>query len=263
MTRTFAAVTVLALAGSAFGAVIHPSSAPVRQANIQLVVDDRGGSAGTDAVTRRYDEWTAPPSALNAIMTTGAQEIADDLTFTAAAGVSRLNTLGFAVANSNGPAGSTLTGGQVIIRFYDLVSGLAILSVDGFNGFTANMPALSLAPGGSTRLSFGANALEGLNTYFDGRSGVFASLQYNSVTGTGGFTIANAGMQIRNGGVVGSSTDSLVGVTAGPQPTGFFNFGGNPFADSAWFIDTNDVPAPGSVALLGLGGLFAARRRRS
>lgn len=266
MLRTASVFGVLALASSAFGVIIQPSSIPARQTGLTMVVDERGSTGAGDVVSRRYDNWTNPPSLLNALFTTGGQEIADDLTFIPGGSLSRLSNLGFAVANSNGVAGSSFTGGQVVIRFYDVDTGLPILSVDGFNGFTANLPALALAPGGSSRISFGAfgtTGLEGLNTYFLGRTGVFASLQFNSVTGTGGFTIANAGMQLRGPIAVGSSTDVMFGIGAGPMPTGAFNFGGTPLANSAWFIDTNDVPAPGSFALLGLGGLFAARRRRA
>jgi hypothetical protein len=226
---------------------------------------------GGDVTIRRYDEWadaaTVPvgTSTQTSIFTTGTQEIADDLTFAPQVGVGRLTNLGFAVANT-GPAGSVMTTGQVRITFYDVTTGNVVPSVNGFTSFTANLPAaLNLAANASARLSFGAagaQALNGLGWYFDNRAGVYASLAAITAVGTGGFTVANFGQTTRNGGTVGTSTDQMVGVTAGPQPTGFFSFGGTPYADSAWFIETNDVPAPSSFALLGLGGAFAARRRR-
>jgi hypothetical protein len=260
----FTASVVAALAGAAAGdVVLTGADTNVLQTNLTMTM---GGTGSSDAVLRRYDEWTpaaAGTSALTSIFTTGAQEIADDLTFAPQVGVGQLNTLGFAVANSIGPAGSSFTGGQVRIAFYDLTTGLAIPSINGFTGFTANLPVLALAPGGSSRINFPAGGLTALGWYFDNRPGVYASLKFNTVTGTGGFILDHAGMQTRNGGTIGSSTDQLVGVTTGPQPTGFFSFGGTPFADSAWFIDTDSVPAPGSIALLGMGGLIAFRRRRS
>lgn len=260
------ATALCALAGVASADVtLTGGSGNVVNSGLTLMVDT-GGQSGADVTIRRYDEWTSPPSTLNSIFNTGDQEIADDLTFVPQIGVGLLTNLGFAVANSNGPVGSAFTGGQVRISFYDLGTGNVIPSAFGFTAFTANLPALNLAPNGSTRLSFGAagaQALNGLGWLFGNANGVYASLKYTTVTGTGGFTIANAGMQARNGGIIGSSTDNLYGIGPGPNPTGAFNFAGTPYADSAWFIETNDFPAPGSFALLGLGGLFAARRRRS
>lgn len=268
MKRALTAVSILALAAGSATAdiVLQGSSANVLHTNLTLVAGADFAGAG-DASIKRYDEHTAPPSVLNANFRTGGQEIADDLTFAPQVGVGLLTNLGFAVANSNGVAGSVFTGGQVRIAFYDIVTGLAIPSLGGFTSFTANLPAMTLAPGAGLRVGFGAAGAQSLNAvgggwYFGAATGVYASLQILSVTGTGGFVIADAGMQLRNGGAIGSSTDNLVGIGAGPQPTGFFNFAGAPYADSAWFIETNDVPAPSSVALLGLGGLIAARRRR-
>lgn len=268
MKLALSVLAMTALAGTATAdVVLTGGSGRVLQTNLVLSPEAHSAGGGSDVSIKRYDEWTAPPSVLNAIMTSGTQEIADDLSFIAQPGAGLLTNLGFSIANSNGPAGSSMTGGSVRITFYDLTTGLVVPSVGGFTSFTAGLPAVALAPGGSTRVSFGAAGAQALNNlglgWYLPAGGVYASMAYLTATGTGGFTIANAGIQLRNGGTIGTSTDSLVGVNAGPQPTGPFNFAGAPYADNAWFIETNDIPAPGSIAILGLGGLLAARRRRS
>lgn len=256
---------VFALAGAASADVVLPGGeGNVLQTNLTLQLEGGQGGA-SDVQARVYDEWTSPPSTLNGLFNTGTQEIADDLNMVPN-GVHWLANLGFAVANTaptgSGRNGWTASGGQIRITFYRQDNGQVIPSVGGFTSLLANLPALNLAPQSSSRLNFGANSLLSLGWYFP-TSNIYASLAHVSGTGTGGWTIADAGMQLRNGGTIGTSTDNLVGVGAGPQPTGNFNFGGTPFADSAWFIDTESVPAPGSIAMLGLGGLFAARRRRA
>jgi len=246
-----AAVAVAAgLAQAQSGAVIHTDA-------VTFAEMPSGGN--TDVVSRVYDQWTSPPSNLTSVFVTGGNQIADDLNMLPV-GAGWLQTLGFAVGNANGAAGSAFTGGQVRIAFYRQSDGSAIQSINGFSAFTANLPALNLAPGGSSRINFGATGLASLGWYFD-TPNIYASLQITAVTGTGGFTLDNAGMQTRAGGVIGSSTDNLWNLGPGGT-TGPFNFGGTPVANSAWFIDVDTVPAPGTVTLLALGGLIASRRRR-
>jgi hypothetical protein len=73
------------------------------------------------------------------------------------------------------------------------------------------------------------------------------------------------GVGIFNPPDVGSSPDLAFQTTAASVGNvtgaagGTFNFSGNPVANFGWEI----VPAPSSMALLGLGGLIAGRRRRA
>jgi MYXO-CTERM domain-containing protein len=252
-------IAAAGFAASANADLVQPATQRLFHTDAPMFVDGHGG--GTTRVdTRVYDNWTAPPTALTGLFTTGGTEIADDLNMQPI-GAGWLDNLGFAVANSNGAAGSSFTGGVVKISFYRQSNGSVILSNGGFTGFTANLPTLALAPGGSSRISFGPDALKSLGWFFD-TANIFASLQIQSVTGTGGFTLANAGMQTRSGGTIGTSADNMFSFGPTP-PTGNFNFGGNPVANSAWFIDVDNVPGPGSLSLLALGGLVAARRRRA
>jgi hypothetical protein len=126
-------------------------------------------------------------------------------------------------------------------------------------------------------ISFGANSV-GL---FTGTIGpgflqpapgqtLWAGITFDNNTGATGATIAqlnNLGQGIFNPPAVGSSADAFFQTTAAGSffgtnnPAGTLtNFGGNPVGNFGWeFV----VPAPGSVALLGLGGLVASRRRRA
>jgi hypothetical protein len=216
-----------------------------------IIADDASYGGGTNrAVSFCYDNWTNPASLLTGLFASGTDEIADDLTTVGPAGVGLLSNTGINAANANGAAGSALTGGQIAVRYYRLDNGTFI------SGFNANLPAVNLAPGGSVRLQFADGQLEAFNILIP-TVGVFMSTQWNSVTGTGGFTIANAGFQTRGPINVGSSTDNMINVTTATN----FNFGGQPVANGGLHIRTNDIPEPASFALLGLGALALLRRR--
>lgn len=255
LLATFAFVGFAAAA--AVATPIIPNNAPLINTVSAFAVDEdwTGGGAGPRAVSEQYDNWRAAAqggaSNLTSVFVAGTNEIADDLTFGGPPlGVGLLSTCGINIANANGPTGSTLTGGQLAVRFYRLDDGTFI------NGFNANLPALALAPGGSSRLSFPDGALESFNMFLPA-SGVYMSLQVNTLTGTGGFTTANAGYQTRGPINTGSSTDNMINVTTNSN----FNFAGNPLANGGLFVKTNDVPEPASFGLLLVGALAFFRRR--
>lgn len=265
--KSVAVALLCVSAGTAAAGVINrPAVLNDIHTNLTMQVDQSFQGGATDVVARRYDLWntTAPVSStLTSVFRTGGQEIADDLNLTPQpiGSAGWLDTLGFAVGNATG--NGALTGGVVRIAFYDQATGNVIPSVGGFTGFTANLPVLNLTTAGaSSRINFPAGGLKSLGWYFGDTNAIYASLTVVSVLGT--LPLADVGMQTRASATpIGSSTDNMVGVTTGPNPSGAFNFAGNPVANSAWFIDTDTVPAPGSLALLGLAGLVAARRRRA
>lgn len=245
---------VFALAGViglAKADMLYPAAGSEQQFVINLdgsVVDQGAGGPGR-VVSMTYDRWTAPGTTLQALYASGASEVGDDL-LQVPVGAGWLDAMGLSVANANGPAGSTLTGGAGTIRFY---------ADDGprtfIGGFNFTMPALSLGVGSSARLSFADGALAGLNIFLP--QNVWVTTQFTTITGTGGLTIANAGVQIRNPALVGASNDVMWDRTANID----FNFGGNPLANMAYFLKTNSIPEPATIGLLLLGGLGLLRRR--
>jgi hypothetical protein len=188
------------------------------------------------SVVRHYDNWTNPPSVLTGVFLAGSDEIADDLAMTPI-GAGLLSTMGINAANSNAP--SNLTGGQIIVRFYDSLGNY-------INGFSANLPAVALAAGGSVRLSFPAGALLGFNIFLP--QNLYVSLQWNTATFSGAGSVANLGFQTRGPIGIGSSTDQMINVTTNTA----FSFGGNPLANTGLYIDTEDSsPVPANAKTWG------------
>lgn len=234
---------LLAVAGIAASALAGPIL-PAAPEQGSLVIDLNGNivediSPAVDVT--RYDNWTNPPSALTGVFNTGGAEIADDLNMT---GMGHLGNVGVNIANT-GTTAWAATGGSGIIRFYRQSDGSFI------GGFGFNLPALNLAVNSSTRLQFGDGALAGLNIWLD-TTNIFMSVQYTALNGA---SLATVGMQTRGPVGIGTSTDNMINVGSGN-----FNFNGAPLANGG--LKVAIVPTPASLALLGLGGLAAARRRR-
>jgi MYXO-CTERM domain-containing protein len=120
---------------------------------------------------------------------------------------------------------------------------------------TANLPA-----NGTTAVTTPVTAsnLAGLFT---------ANLNKLLAPGFGGFAIGVAftnsdtlnGWRVVNSPTVGASAN---GFWIDQPPPNRFVFSGNPPSDFMIRIEGVGVPTPGAAALLGLGGLLAARRRR-
>lgn len=166
-------------------------------------------------------------------------------------------TLRFSVANLN----TSTVSARARVRFYlDNGSGAP---GNYYTGFTFN--ALAFGSGVTTVTgSLAANAFLAVAP----GTRLWAGIVFDNNNGATGATAAqldNLGQGIFNPVDIGSSADSAFQTTAAGSfvannPAGSsFNFNGNPVANFGWeFV----VPAPSSLALLGLGGLVAARRRR-
>ncbi len=222
MKTATALLALMAFAGVASARPVLVSG-PVTEA-VQAIVEGTPIGFAPTSVVRHYDNWTNPPSALTGVFLAGSDEIADDLAMTPV-GAGLLSTMGVNCANAN--ATSSVTGGQLAVRFY--TGGGAYIG-----GFLANLPAVSLAAGGSVRLSFPAGSLLGMNIVLP--QNIYVSLQWVSATFTGAGTLANLGFQTRGPVGIGSSTDLFTNVTTNST----FNFGGAPVANTGLFIDTED-----------------------
>jgi hypothetical protein len=124
-------------------------------------------------------------------------------------------------------------------------------------------------------ISFGANSV-GLFTgnigpgFLQPAAGqtLWAGITFDNVGATAtDAQLNNLGQGIFGPPVVGSSQDTFFQTTAAGSffgtnaPAGALtNFSGAPVANFGWEFN---VPTPGSIALLGMGGLLAARRRRA
>lgn len=209
-------------------------------------------------VNQVYANWQAP-STLQGVLTTGLNRLDGDDTFLSAAnGAGWLDDMGFSLANTNA-AGSTarITGFSATIQFFDNVT------LTNLGGFTSSSSLTSLSGGGlaaqsSVRLSFGAGSLKSLNIFLP--RNIITTVTITAVTfgaGTGNNS-SLVGQQVRNAPATGTSTDSVIlNGSVVPSP-----FGGNPAGNFSFFINTDNIPTPGSLALLGLAGIAAGRRRR-
>jgi hypothetical protein len=189
--------------------------------------------------------------------------VMDDTTFAAGHANEQITRTTFAVSN-----GSTVpVSVRVRIRFWnnDAAGGNpgSYYSNPAAVGFTFN--AFTFSPG--VTLLTGLLAAGSFNAPASGGT-IWSGMTFDNNIGATGATQAQMdlmGVGLFNPPTVGSSTDTMFETTAAgsfftiANPAGAqFNFGGAPVANVGWEF----VPAPGSMALLGLGGLMAARRRR-
>lgn len=180
--------------------------------------------------------------------------VADDVSRTGAAGEA-LTEFSFSVANLN----TSVVSARARVRFY---------AADGAGG----------APGTYiTGYSFNpiAFASGSVNTYTTGLlvggvampTNFWAGITFDNVgTGISDAQLNLLGQGVFNPPTLGSSADKAFQTGAAGSflvnnPAGAnFDFGGQPVANFGWRVST--VPTPGAMALLGLGGLMAGRRRR-
>jgi hypothetical protein len=250
---------VLALVASAGAASAQVMSVDLGSYTIDRVT---GGLAQPSdgfsdrVVNDSYRNWASPPSALTGVYSHGLGTLNGDDLNMVANGAGWLDDMGFSIANNNA-AGQRLANLSGSINFFRQ-SDLSFIA-----GFTVSVDAAAIFGSGgldggfSARLSFGAGALKPLNIFFGANTAIWALIQWDTATVTGGGSTAAIGQQLRNPPAVGTSANQLV-LLNNVTPAPFANVVGN----SSFFIRTDNIPTPGSLALLGLAGIAAGRRRR-
>lgn len=167
-------------------------------------------------------------------------------------GIQRLTSMGLNVANLN-PVGQRLVSFTGTVQFFN--AGLAPIGGFGFNSNLSSLAGGGLdGGGGSIRISFSDGSLDSLNIFLTNVA--YTTWTFDTAVFTNGGTINTLGLQIRNPTDVGSSNAGLMVLNNGIVPVS------GQSANTSIFIRTDNVPTPGALALLGLGGLAAARRRR-
>lgn len=249
----FGAMALVAMAGTA--------AADIAGGNLQVVshYDFGHQSVGTQFQVGSWysniDGFTGQGFANGGAALQGTNTITrlvmDDITPVAGGTV---NYIRFSVANFNTVAVSV----RARIRFW--ADNAGVPGVENTAGFSFN--PLSFGPGVTTLTGTLGGALTIPGTKF------WAGITFDNNNGGTGATLAqmnNFGQGLFNPPAIGSSGDVAFETTAAgsffivDNPAGAtFNFGGNPVANFGWEF----VPAPSAMALLGLGGLVATRRRR-
>lgn len=264
MKTVFATLALVALAGTAFAQETeYPVQVKSHYAFGQAVQGPTfQGDAYYSNITNFSGSGFAPGGAANQLGNTITRMVMDDIT---TVGGGNCIQITFSVANFNAVNVNT----RARIRFFNAdgpgggpgtyyaPGGVAV-------GYTFN--PFSFAPG-VTNLTGTLAAPGGIG--FAVPAGTFwAGITFDNNSGTSGATLAqlnNMGVGIFDPPNIGSSTDNFFTSTAAgsffnvPAPAGALNnFGGAPVANAGWEF----VPTPGALALLGLGGLAASRRRR-
>lgn len=250
MKKCFGLLALMALAGAAQADIVDVGHFVIDRVTGQPVAD----APGSDATLERYRNWASPPSTLLAGFAQGLGSLTgDDVNLIA--GPALLDTMGFSIYNGN-TAGQRLSFVDGEIDFFRQSDGSFI------GGFLWNADLATLLGSGgldggsSVRLSFPAGSLQSLGINLE--TAMYVTQTFTTATLPLGGSSASVGQQIRNPPATGTSADLLViGGSIVTSP-----FAGNPVGNMSFTITTTDVPAPGALAILGLGGLVAGRRRR-
>ena len=166
-------------------------------------------------------------------------------------GTGTLDELQFGVFNStSGGNVGAFQNATATINFYRSVDGS---SLGGFNVTLANV---GLAAGFYT--IFTVTNLSGLGVNLD-TTGIIMTQQLSGVTG-GTNRMGVVSLQPVTIGSTGTSLYVSGAANVGGGAAGYYNFG-NPILNGALAAQIS-IPAPSAMALLGLGGLVATRRRR-
>jgi hypothetical protein len=245
---TVCALSVAALAGTASADLAAESIGQQNYAGMRSI-DIHGNSiAAPRGATTVFTNLQAGFAANAAFSSTDLTAVFGDQLATV--GTGRLQEFSFTLFNSGTSAGA-LTSAQVAINFYRASDSSLI------GGFNVNTGAINLNTGFFTTLN--VTDLDGLDINLD-TTDIIVTQSVLSLVGAAN----RLGLVSANPVTIGTSVPQLYidASTTGGGVAGFYNItsGGAPISFNAGYQVA--VPAPASAAMLGLGGLFAARRRR-
>lgn len=240
------ALALAMFAGVAAADVVVPETAQYAGSmtiNVLTGEVSYGGRAGITV----YDN-TAGTSLVGTSSTNLSTTWGDELLTT---GTGILEEYSCSIFNS-GSSASAMVSTDINIGFNAMVGGTPGASLGGFSGsVTFGSP---LAPGFFSVITF--TGLSGLATPIDlNTTDILARQQLSTTVGS-----TRAGVVSANPIAIGTSPPSFWKDDPSSPPAGFYVFSSGAPADL--INKVNIVPAPGAMALLGLGGLVAGRRRR-
>ncbi len=245
---TVCALSLAAAAGSASAGLAAESVNQQNYAGMRSI-DIHGNSVsnprgGTTVFTNLQAGFTANAAFSSTDLTA---VFGDQL---ATVGTGRLQEFSFTLFNSGTSAG-VLNSAEVAINFFRASDSSLI------GGFNVNTGEINLGTGFFTTLN--VTGLDGLGIQLD-TTDIIVTQSVNSLVG--GAT--RLGLVSATPVTIGSSIPQLYidASTVNGGTPGFYNItsGGNPISFNVGYQVV--VPAPASAAMLGLGGLIAARRRR-
>lgn len=239
------ALAALCGASAGYATVAEPAPGFAGHYYFDVATGEMVSPRGTGVAV--YDN-TGSPANFAVSSTDLASTWGDQLAMT---GTGVLEEFKFTVFNSATANTGNLLTATVAIRFYR--AGDSSL-IGGFNG-NVNFGA-GLNPGFYSTVTF--TGLDGLGTPIAlDTTDVIVTQQITTFTGT----TVRLGVASQDPVIVGSSPESMYADsdTVGGGVAGFYTFGSGPANPGYQVV----VPTPASAALLGLGGLVAARRRRA
>ena len=197
-----------------------------------------------------YDNWRTPEfggnvTEVRGIYRYGTAEVGDDLTLTTH-GPSYIRDIAFSINNLS--TTSTLTQYRVTHRFYDV--NRVLLGADSFTIFDA-----PIQPGHGTAFYSDGGFYRPFNIFIP--SQVFMTIQISNVVGIDPNDI---GILMVGPRTTGYSSSLIFNFTTGQS----IDFDGSDQSNMRFFINTEDVPSPGTaVGLAAALGVSVRSRRRS